>query len=62
MLTYIPVSFCSLLFSFKNFVPVTVKNRVRVRVAKISAVPRKLVQPKRTIYLTERLAVYVNFN
>ena len=30
MLTYIPVSF---LFSFKNFVPVTVKNRVRVRVS-----------------------------
>ena len=29
MLTYIPVSF---LFSFKNFVPVRVKNRVRVRV------------------------------
>jgi len=30
MLTYIPVSF---LFSFKNFVPVMVKNRVRVRVS-----------------------------
>jgi len=30
MLTYIPVSF---LFSFKNFVPVRVKNRVRVRVS-----------------------------
>jgi len=29
MLNYIPVSF---LFSFKNFVPVTVKNRVRVKV------------------------------
>ena len=30
MLTYIQVSF---LFSFKNFVPVRVKNRVRVRVS-----------------------------
>jgi len=30
ILTYISVSFFSLLFSFKNFVPVTVKNRVRV--------------------------------
>jgi len=30
MLTYIPVSF---LLSFKNFVPVRVKNRVRVRVS-----------------------------
>ena len=30
MLTYIPVSF---LFSFKNFVPVRVKNTIRVRVS-----------------------------
>ena len=30
MLTYISVSFLSFWFSFKNFVPVTVKNRVRV--------------------------------
>ena len=33
ILTYISVSFFSLLFSFKNFVPVTVKNRVRVTVS-----------------------------
>jgi len=33
MLTYILVSFLSGLFSFKNFVPVTVKYRVRVRVS-----------------------------
>ena len=26
-------SLCPVLFSFKNFVPVTVKNRVRVRVS-----------------------------
>ena len=35
MLTYIPVSFLSgfVLFPFKNFVPVAVKNTVRVRVS-----------------------------
>jgi len=34
MLTYIPVSF---LFSFKNFVPVRVKNRVRVTWVRVSS-------------------------
>ena len=33
MLTYISVSFFCRLFSFKNFVPVTVKNRVMVTVS-----------------------------
>ena len=33
ILTYISVSFFSFLFSFKKFVPVTVKNRVMVRVS-----------------------------